>query len=217
MLFNFKTAVVKPGTKVTDESRPTLTLTPTFNSFRLNKLAQRLVQHYLVDSLNDPKIGTRVLMFDMAVQYPDIDPESRFALCEGYLDENGDPVGAKVADETGGFSYSVIYGAMLAQDNTIVNITPAALVDKGLVYPKQAGDKSPQHTSMKTFNTVLEPYANGEEFEVGNGVYRKLWLITNFIENDHTKREVGKSEPVTKGAVDEAADLFDEVDIDDNN
>ncbi len=55
--------------------------------------------------------------------------------------------------------------------------------------------------------------ANGEEFEVANGVYRKLWLVTNFVENDHTKREFGKSESVAKGAIDEAQDLFaDEVD-----
>ena len=213
MLFNFKTAVVKPGTKVTDESRPVLTVTPTFNSLRLNKSAQQLFQHYLVDTLDDEKIGMRVLMFDMAVQYPDIDPNSRFAICEGYLDDKGAPVGAKVAADTGNFSYSVIYGAMLLQDNAVTNITPAALIDKGLVYPKEAGDKSPQYTATKVINTVLEPYANGEEFEVANGVYRKLWLVTNFVENDHTKREFGKSESVDKGAIDEAQDLFaDEVD-----
>jgi len=212
MLFNFKTAVVKPGTKVTDESRPVLTLTPTFNSLRLNKNAQQLVQQYLIDTLDDEKIGTRVLMFDMAVQYPDIDPNSRFALCEGYIGDDGAPVGAKVAVDTGSFSYSVIYGAMLLQDNAITNITPAALIERGLVYPKAAGDKSPQYTSTKVVNTVLEPYANGEEFEVANGVYRKLWLVTNFTEDDHTKREITKKESVTKAATDLAQDLFaDEV------
>lgn len=207
MLFNFEKAFVRPGTKVSDESRPTLSLTPTFNTFRLNKLGRATV-------MTGSNGGNgRVILFDMAAQYPDIAEDQRFYICEGYTNDKGEEVGAKVAEDTGNFSYSGVYGAILANKNNIINITPNALVDMDLVYPKDLeSETSGQHTSKYAVSTVLVPYANGEVQEIFSGVFRQMFVLTNAERTPHTRREVTKK--TTSDPVGEAADLFSD---DDNN
>lgn len=203
MFFNFQQALVKPGTKVVDESRPTITLTPSYNTFRLNKNARNQV-------LSGEAGGNgRVLLFDMASKHPDVAEDQRFYICEGFVGDDGVDVGAKLAKDTNTFSYSGVYGAMLANNNEVVNITPAGLIAMDLLYPREEGDGVNQFSAKFSKVGILIPYNNGEPVEVYNGVYRKMYAITSFESTPHTKREMSKKEYLSDTAA-EAADLFDD-------
>ncbi len=172
MEFNFKNKFVKSGHKVQDESAPIVTLTSTFNVFKLNNKAM---------SALGVAPEERVVMFDFGADA--VDENSRFFICKSF-EVDGVEVGAKITSQRQ-FSYSGIYGAMLLNDGKTENITAETLAGKDLVYTKPK-DKKSSYISKHIVNGTLEVVADGEEQQVADGVYRKMYAITNLIFKDHT-------------------------------
>lgn len=179
---NFKTAMVKSGKKSQEESYPQLVLTSTYNSFRLNNKALRALE---------VSKGDRVVMYDMGTAAPDAD--SRFFISAGFENSKGDTTGAKITGVSNGFNYSGVYGAMLVNDDETMDITPAGLIAKDLLYDKDE-DSNGQYVARRVATAELVPYNGGEPVEVDDNVFVKLFAVTNIEFTEHTKREIGVSE-----------------------
>lgn len=181
MEFNFKNAMVKSGSKSVDESYAQLQLTSTFNVFKLNQTALRMM---------GIAEGDKVIMFDMGESAQD--ENSRFFITAGYTNEDGVEQGAKI---TGGrsFSYNVIYGAILMNDGKTTSIHPDSMIDKGLLYPKSEG-KNSQYVAKKTASAKLVPFMDGEAVQIADGVSQPVYALTDIRFEEHTKRELGTNE-----------------------
>jgi hypothetical protein len=179
--FNFKGSAVKSGKKVVDESKPLLSLLSTFNNFKLNRTAMQAL---------GVAVGDRIVLMDIGEQAPNLD--NRFYITSDF-EVNGKPYGSKIT--TGqSFTYSVVYGAMLAQDMSITSITPQSLIDLGLLYEKSEDAKSTQYIAARVAEMDLELYANGEPQEVMAGVEKVLYRICNFRFEDHTPKSRSENE-----------------------
>jgi hypothetical protein len=177
--FNFKSAAVKSGKKVVDESKPVISLLSTFNNFKLNRTAMQALE---------VGVGDRVVLLDIGEQAPNLD--NRFFICKDF-EVKGKTFGSKIT--TGqSFTYSVVYGAMLAQDLGITSITPQSLIEMGLLHEKSEDSKSTQYIAAQEADMDMELYANGEPQEVSSGVERVLYRICNFQFEDHTPRVRGE-------------------------
>lgn len=187
-LFNFKTAVVKSGSKVTDESKPLLYVTSTMNSFKLNKKALQAL---------GIGVGDRVVLLDAGKQASD--NNMRFFICKNFT-VDGKEMGSLIS-KTQGFNYSVVYGAMLAQDLDVISIGAQQMVEAGLLYPKNE-TKNTQYVATKTAVCDIVPFNDGELVEVADGVELPMFLITNFNFSDHESR-----------VNDDESELEDELDV----
>jgi hypothetical protein len=183
--FNFKSALVKSGKKVVDESKPVLTLLSTFNNFKLNRKAMQML---------DVAPGGAVVLLDGGAQAPDL--EHRFFIGKSFKapDKKGKMTeyGSKIT-ENQSFTYSVVYGAILAQDMDVISITPESLIERGLLYDKSEGSKSTQYISAKVGTADIIPFADGEPQEVADNVFIPLFLLTNFDFEDYTPKGVTAS------------------------
>jgi hypothetical protein len=180
--FNFKNAMVKSGSKTVDESYAQLELTSTFNVFKLNQTALAMM---------GIASGDRVVMFDTGMQSSGDD--DRFFITAGFEDENGVEQGAKITGANRTFSYNKIYGAILKGDKNVISITPDTLIEEGLLYPK-ADNKSSQYVSTKTMVSKLVAHNDGEEVQITDTVFQKVFALTQMRFEDHTKREVSAVE-----------------------
>jgi len=198
-MFQFKNALVISGSKSVNEAEPVIELNSTLNTFTLNKKAMLL--------LDITPGEDRVAMFDMAGQGA-TDHNDRFYICKSFDIQKGNssvPAGALVST-TGKFSYNRIYGAMICEDMDVIDITPEAMVERGVVYPKVKGANT-QYISKKVGNGKLELYKNGEEIEVRDGIMRKLALITNLQFTEHVSTRANSIED--EATVDQTqGDLF---------
>ena len=179
MEFNFKSALVKSGSKVTDESAPILNLTSTFNVMKLNRKAMTAL---------GVGVGDRVVMFDVGSAADDLN--NRFFICKSF-EVNGVDVGSKITSD-GRFSYSIIYGAILAQDMDVTSIAPESLIERGLLQGKNE-DKTSQYIALKTMSAKLQPVNDGEEVTVADGVSRPMFVITDMAFVEHTPKSMGGS------------------------
>jgi hypothetical protein len=152
--------------------------------------------------------GDRVVLLDAGVQASD--NNYRFFLTTSFLDDKGVEIGSKISKATQSFNYSVIYGAMLNFELGVTDIGAEAMIEKGLLYPKE-GDTVTQFVAKRTAVGVLVPHADGEPQEIAEGVYRKLFAITNITFESHTRREFSAVVAEEEAAIVE--DLFS----DDNN
>ncbi len=195
--FNFKQAFVKSGSKPTNEASPIININSTFNSFRLNKKAMQLIGVQPGVEGHD-----RVVMYDMGAQASDIN--SRFFISKSFTMKGVD-IGAKVASN-GSFNYSGVYGCMLANDMDVLSINAQGLIDKGLVYPKDA-DSNSQYIATKVGYAKVAVLGDGEEQEVpsDDGTGRVLYTISDLALNDHASRAAGESDE------DDDIDDIDEV------
>lgn len=174
MEFNFKSGIVKSGAKVVDESKPLLYVTSTFNGLRLNKKAM---------SALGVTVGERVVLFDMKGKASDCN--NRFYICSDF-EVGGVSQGSKITGNQT-FNYSVVYGAILAQDMDVISITPESLIEKGLIYPKNEDSKG-QYVATKIGNATLVAVNDGEPVEVTDGVERVVYQLTDFQFAEHAQR-----------------------------
>jgi hypothetical protein len=188
-MFNFKNAVVKSGSKLVDESKAILSLASTYNSFGLNKKAMALL---------GVGVGEKVVLFD--VKDEATDQNSRFFICKGF-EVNGKEMGATITKGQS-FSYSIVYGAMLAQDANEIALTPQQLIDRGLLYEKDSASTS-QYVSTKTAECELVAVNDGQPVEVADGVEEVVYMITNFNFSDHTKKVMTKKADTTDVVLEE--------------
>ena len=180
---NFKKGVVKRGTKVTNEANPQITVLSTYNNFKLNKKTMNLL---------DVGAGERVLMLDMMGNGAQSQDE-RFYICKAGFEVKGVVQGSKIS-ETGTFSYSVVYGAMLANDTEIIEITPAGLIKEGLlVETPKGGSYIANHIGVGDITPVSE---DGQLVEIFDDVEVELFAISGITFRDHTPsfREDGEAE-----------------------
>jgi hypothetical protein len=173
--FNFKNAVVKSGKKVVDESKPLIQLLSTFNNFKLNRKAMQEL---------GVSVGGRVVLLDLGGNAPDL--ENRFFITKSIKVDDKE-IGAKLTNNQS-FTYSVVYGAMLAQDMDIISITPESLIERGLVHDKTGLARSTQYISAKVATADLVPFADGEPQEIMDGVEVPLWRIANIKFEDYTPK-----------------------------
>jgi len=188
---NFKKSYVKSGQKVANETVPQLTLTSTYNSFKLNDKACALL---------GVEQGDNVIMFDAFDANDPCSQEERFYICaaDGWLtgakNKRGeDIVHGAVLGETKGFNYSHIYGAMLNNDAEVEVAGYDYLESKGLVGKTPSGSK----VSSKIITAELVPYQE-EPVEIGEGEERILYKLVNFNIKDHA---IPVEEEVTEEAV----------------
>jgi hypothetical protein len=197
MEFNFSKGQVKSGAKSVDESYAQLSLTPTYNTFKLNNKAMGLLG--IVP-------GDRVIMFDM-VSLGATDQNDRYYLAsaEG-IEIDGVEQGAKVTT-TRSFNYGGIYGTIIADDFEVTSISPVSLAEKGLleqrVSTSDAGNVTTMNISLKVASCKLVAVNDGELCEVQGGEPRQLFQLTDFTFKSHTPRG-GDDE-------DEGDEGFDEV------
>jgi hypothetical protein len=147
------------------------------NTFRLNQKAMQLL---------GLAAGEKIALLDFGTNAPN--QETRFFCCKDFV-KGGESQGA-VISKLNGFTYSKIYGAMLANDPEVISISPASLIEKGLMYPKAEG-KASQYVAAKKATADITLAGEGE---VADGVYRELYLINNFLFTDHTPREGAEDE-----------------------
>jgi len=172
---NFKRGVVKRGTKVTNEANPQITLASTYNNFKLNKKAMALL-----DLNGDGE--DRILMMDMLNNGANGN-DDRFYICKAGMEVKGVVQGSKVA-ESGTYSYSVIYGAMLANDVEVSEITPAGLISRDLL---EENPKGGSYIATKIGTGDITPVGeDGDEFEIFDGVSVPLFLISGVEFREHT-------------------------------
>jgi hypothetical protein len=86
----------------------------------------------------------------------------------------------------------------------IVDITPEAMVEKGILYPKDPDAKS-QYISRKVGNGKVSLIEDGAEVEVHDGIFRILGVITNLTFSEHVST---RGESIVEDAPE--ATLFDE-------
>lgn len=172
---DFGSARIKSGTKVRNESEPILTLTSGYNGFKLNGLAM---------STLGVKQGDKVVLFSDFDPNDPVEQEERYYIAKE-VDEalEGATIGVNNL-----FSYSGIWGTMLANDKTLQSVTPDVLVEKGLM---TINDKNTK-IATKTCDMILVPYQDGKEIDV-DGVMVKLFQLTNFRFKDHTPRTINKT------------------------
>lgn len=170
---NFKKGVVKRGTKVSNEANPQITVLSTYNNFKLNKKARALL---------DVGEGERVLMLDMMGNGAQAQDE-RFYLCKADFDVAGVAQGAKLG-KGGTYSYSVIYGAIMADDVEITEITPAGLIERELLVETPKGGS---YISNQIGVADIERVGDEDEkVEVFEGIEVELFSIGEVKFHDHT-------------------------------
>lgn len=198
--FSFKDALVASGTKSVNESYPELTLTSSYNGFRLNRKAAKMIG---VDE------GDRVIMFD--AKYTGAEgEEDRYYIGKEVVAEDGKPQGAKIGKSANSFNYSGIYGTMLANDFDIASITTDELITKNLMEKRSTtndkGDTTNAYIGLFTGSAELVPFQEGEPVEIEEGVEMVLYQITNLSLTPHNPKVMKKEDEVEGSTTDAQED-----------
>ncbi len=185
---SFKDALVASGTKSVNESYPELTLTSSYNGFRLNRKAA---------SLLGVGEGDKVIMFD--AKYTGAEGEAdRYYIAAEVLADGAKSQGAKIGKGTSSFNYSGIYGTMLNGDFDTSSITTDELIDKGLMVKRTTtndkGDTFNSFISTKIGSAELIPFQDGEEIEIEEGVFMVLYQVANLEFSDHTPKTITRKD-----------------------
>jgi len=172
---NFSKGAVKSGTKNVSEAYAQITLTSTYNHFKLNNKALAAL---------DVVKGDTVVMFDMKPQGAS-DQTDRYYICKGWKTKEG-VEGAKIGANNS-YSYSGIYTTMLANDIENDSIAPEDLVKTGLMVSLE-GTNGPRYISTKIGTFKMEEYNDGEPVEVADGVSQVVYVVQLVSFRDHTPR-----------------------------
>jgi hypothetical protein len=179
---NFKTALVKSGIKVANESTtPQLILSSTYNGFKLNDAGAALI------GVNK---GDNVVMFD---NYDVDDPctqEERYLICasDGWLTGTVTKKGVEIEHgallgTTRAFNYSHIYGTMLNDDADVAIASAEFLEKAGLIVVTPSGSK----VSTKTITWELVPYQD-EPIEIADGIERMVYRLVDPFSKAHNPK-----------------------------
>lgn len=175
---NFKTANVKSGSRSTSESAPFLTLTPSLNSFKLNKTAMSAL------GINE---GQRIVLFDAFGQGELESNDERFYIAPAQYEVDGVEQGAIVSKKLLGFSYSSVYGSMLCNNPEVGGMTVPELVEEGLVTARTNEAGNVTHSAVKSMVYKLVPFGDGD-VEIADGVERPLFQLVLVREEAHKAR-----------------------------
>lgn len=186
--FSFKDALVASGTKSVNESYPELTLTSSYNGFRLNRKASKMI------GVGE---GDRVIMFD--AKYTGAEGEAdRYYIAKEVVAKGNKPQGAKIGKGTNSFNYSGIYGTMLVGDFEIASITTQELIDKDLMVKRTTtNDKDETFNSFISLfsgSAELVPFQDGEPVEIEEGVELVLYQVTDLKLTPHSPKTMTKKD-----------------------
>lgn len=186
---SFKNALVQSGTKSVNEAYPEISLTSSYNGFKLNNKAAKLLG---VGS------GDRVIMFD--AKYSGAEgQDDRYYIGKEAIVEGEDPSGAKLGKVGHTFNYSGIYGTMLLQDFDVASVNADELVSQGKLVKRTAikEDGTPgtvNYISTETASGELVAFQDGEPVEIDEGVEMVLYQVTGLRFSDHTPKVVNKDD-----------------------
>jgi len=186
--FSFKDALVASGTKSVNESYPELTLTSSYNGFRLNRKAAKMIG---VDE------GDRVIMFD--AKYTGAEgEEDRYYIGQEVKRDGVKPQGAKIGKSANSFNYSGIYGTMLARDFDIASITVDELIARDLMVKRETtndkGETFNSYIALFSGSAELVPFQEGEPVEIEEGVEMVLYQVTNLTLTPHNPKTMSKKD-----------------------
>lgn len=150
LTLDFTKTLVKKGTKVKNEAYPELRLLSTYNSFQLNGKAMDLL---------GVGAGDRIILHDAAAQTRGED-DVRFYICKGGQTVGGVDQGSLLSPK-GSFSYSVIWGAWLANKLDVKNINQAGLMDLDLIIKSPNAENS--YIAKKVCSAKIEPLLDEDE------------------------------------------------------
>lgn len=171
---------VKSGVKATGSAFPQLILASTKDKFVLNQRALAML---------GIEKGSYVVMYDENLgANPTDDRNVRFFITRGWVDAKGNPVGAKVGKD-GSFSYTGVYSAMLMNDKDITGCTSDDLVRAGKAsYAKESENFISKTKLFGTLKKVTVDDENGnviDKFEVSEGRFQEMYVITDIAEEEH--------------------------------
>jgi hypothetical protein len=176
---SFKGKLVVSGSKMSGSAFPTLTATSTKDKFNLNQKALALM---------GLAPGSNVVMIDMNKgEVVETDCNKRWYLTAGYDNGRGDKTGAKISN-TGGFSYAGIYGAMVLNQPDISEASVKDLVDAGKGIFRETPKEKQAFIGLQKVNFKVEKLvdeAGNDIFEVAEGVYQKVFALTERTEEEH--------------------------------
>ena len=175
---DFRKGLVKSGSKNTGGADPILKVNSTYNTFTLNPKAL---------SLLGVAKGDFVVLYDMWDKGADDHYNNRFYISKGF-EWNGVQQGAKIGDN-GNFSYNKVWGAFMAEDLEIDEITGDQLVARELAIPREIvlknGGVQKGYIALKKATGTLEQVGE-TTVEVVDGVEVELFAVTKiqFVEHD---------------------------------
>lgn len=197
--FSLAGKVAKTGKKVSESLRPELVALSTMNKFALNGKARKLMD---IQAALDSGQDVRVVILDAVGQEGVDTVEERFFLGVGYT-KNSQAVGAKL-NKAGEFSYSGIYGTIMAEDVDIEDIPMEDLVRKGVVVKTVTeGGKNSYISTKKIHMEVAELIDENDdvidevpvdEDKDGDPISTKVYALKNFEVIAHNPQ--GDDEPV---------------------
>lgn len=155
---SFRQGMIKSGAKVSGGADPVVKIASTHNNFILAPKAMSLV---------GVAEGDYVVVYDLAGIDPSINDHynNRFYLSRGFV-RNGVQQGAKIG-KNGQFSFNVAWGAMMAEDMGIKEITGDQLVDRNMAILREMelknGGIQKSYIALKKGVGTLVPYGLNEE------------------------------------------------------
>lgn len=176
---DFTKGFVESGSKVMQSNRPEVILTSTHNRFVVNDKARDLM---------GIKTGSKIWLNDM-LSLSDDNEQRFFAAVDVAVDGN---IKGAVIGKNSGFTYSKVYGAILA---SIGNINTKEIKFEDLERVGLMESRVNEETGNKTFvatkKIAMEVVKVADDAvvaydESGNEVRAALFMFTNFSEYTHT-------------------------------
>ncbi len=194
---SFVGKTVQSGSKLTGFMNPTISVNSTKDQFTLDQKA--------MDLLGVQENDYVVLIDNHKGEF---DPEApRFYMTKGYMKDGGQK-GAKIGKNKS-FSYSVIWGAMLANEDGKTQISIAELEANELVIQRETKKGGISTIGLKKILYNLEVIANeeGQAVEVpidvdseGNDIMGIVYSLVSRVEQDHDPKAVaGEADETPEG------------------
>jgi hypothetical protein len=187
---SFVGKTVQSGSKVQGSAFPTLVVTSTKDKFVLNTKALALM------GIGE---GQYVVMIDVnRGEVTQEDPNARFYLTKGWDKGKGAFEGAKIG-KGGGYSYSGVYSAiqMGKPDISEASVKDMVAAGKGVTRETKSGKDAfiaTQKVAFKVEKLVQAGEKDGDpdqtEFEVSDGLFQKVYALTEMDIIAHDPREV---------------------------
>ena len=153
---SFRQGMLKSGGKVTGGADPVIRVASTYNNFIASPKAQSLLA---------VAKGDFVVIYDMAGLGAQDHYNDRFYISKGFV-HNGVQNGAKLGDN-GQFSFNVGWGAIMAEDMNIKEITGDQLVARNLAILREMtlanGNTQKGYIAFKKATATLVPYNVDED------------------------------------------------------
>lgn len=167
-LESMKLSIARPGTKAVSASNPELTTTPTINKFSINPLASKLMGLSHGDHVT-------IIVNDAAD-----DINEMYFLTEGISEANQSKLAAVNKAEGVGrvlnFNYSGVWSKMLQFTTDAIELSPKALVDRGLAVERETKEGN---TSFVATRKVSFEVGEAFPFEVGGAGEITLYPLVN--------------------------------------